>query len=201
MGCFRIPPAMWSSSGVDSMKGHCPTSELRNGIVVVLALGVLFGWDGIHGVIDRLRRECSREGIRVTYFRGTNFEQRVCTRSERSVDRDYGGARPAWCVSRKRYSARWEGDLAVPTNATYTFFLQSDDGSRLFVDGDLVIDHWGKHGAEVTACGQRPLTGGMHALRVEHYNTRGPAKVRLRWKGGPIENPTAVSVPYLRKTR
>jgi hypothetical protein len=72
-------------------------------------------------------------------------------------------------------------NLTVPTTGTYTFRLRSDDGSELFIDDELVIDHDGLHGAE-DMDGDKELTAGMHALRINFFEAGGGQELRLSWK-------------------
>ena len=72
-------------------------------------------------------------------------------------------------------------NLTVPTAGTYTFRLTSDDGSELFIDDALVIDHDGLHGA-TDKDGDVELTAGMHALRINFFEAGGGQELRLSWR-------------------
>ncbi|GGX95296.1 family 16 glycoside hydrolase [Streptomyces fructofermentans] len=73
------------------------------------------------------------------------------------------------------------GYLDVPSNGTYTFRLTSDDGSRLAIDGETVIDHDGLHGAEPKD-GAVQLSAGLHPLRIDHFERDGGQQLTLAWK-------------------
>ncbi|MEU9336941.1 family 16 glycoside hydrolase [Streptomyces sp. NPDC048290] len=73
------------------------------------------------------------------------------------------------------------GYLNVPVAGAYDFRLISDDGSRLFLDDKLVIDHDGLHGAEPKD-GTAQLSPGAHPLRIEHFEAGGGQQVTLQWK-------------------
>ncbi|MFF2851490.1 family 16 glycoside hydrolase [Streptomyces sp. NPDC058001] len=73
------------------------------------------------------------------------------------------------------------GNITVPEDGAYTFRLTSDDGSRLLIDGQLVIDHDGLHGADPKD-GTVTLTAGAHALRIDHFERTGGQQVTLAWK-------------------
>ncbi|MFE9169827.1 family 16 glycoside hydrolase [Streptomyces kebangsaanensis] len=73
------------------------------------------------------------------------------------------------------------GYLNVPRDGSYSFRLTSDDGSRLAIDGDTVIDHDGLHGSEPKD-GTVHLAAGLHPLRIDHFERDGDQQLRLAWK-------------------
>lgn len=74
------------------------------------------------------------------------------------------------------------GWITVPAAGVYRFWLSSDDGSRLWLDERLVIDHDGLHGA-TAAWGEAPLAAGRHALVVEYFQHLGGRELKLEWSG------------------
>ncbi len=76
------------------------------------------------------------------------------------------------------FSARWDTCMELPEALSIAFQLVSDDGSRLLIDGELVIDNWGRHG-ERSRGEQVPLTAGIHHVRVEYFDQRHDASVTL----------------------
>ncbi|MFE0450342.1 family 16 glycoside hydrolase [Streptomyces sp. NPDC058914] len=72
-------------------------------------------------------------------------------------------------------------NLQVPQDGTYGFRLISDDGSRLHIGDQEVIDHDGLHGAEPKD-GAVNLTAGLHPLRIEHFEAGGGQQLTLQWK-------------------
>jgi PKD repeat protein len=91
-----------------------------------------------------------------------------------SGDGDFGGLTDNFIV-------HVIANVTVPTAGTYTFRLSSDDGSELFIDDGLVIDHDGLH-AETTKDGDVELTAGMHALRVNFFEAGGGQELTLSWR-------------------
>ena len=74
---------------------------------------------------------------------------------------------------------RFEGWIVVPEEGLWLFELTSDDGSRLWLDEVLVVDHDGLHGAS-SKQGDAPLQAGLHHLRVDWFNKSGGAELVLR---------------------
>ncbi|MCH8251836.1 MAG: DUF1080 domain-containing protein, partial [Planctomycetes bacterium] len=73
------------------------------------------------------------------------------------------------------------GSIEIVRAGAHTFRLISDDGSKLFIDGKLVIDHDGLHGA-VPKDGTVVLDVGLHELRVLHFESGGGERVSLEWR-------------------
>jgi hypothetical protein len=68
-----------------------------------------------------------------------------------------------------------EGIAELPVGE-YTVQLVADDGARVWVDGELVIDAWAPHGSRLDTASIR---GGKRRLRVEYYEVGGFAELRL----------------------
>jgi hypothetical protein len=83
------------------------------------------------------------------------------------------------------FYARWTGVLQVAKAGKYTFFLESDDGSRLFIDGKEVVTNGGLHGMDEKS-GDVELTAGPHDLKVEFFENDGGAGCIFSWQGGDI---------------
>jgi hypothetical protein len=81
---------------------------------------------------------------------------------------------------------RWTGMIQISAEGAYTFFLESDDGSRMFIDGKQVLDNGGAHAMEEVA-GEVKLTAGNHALKVEYFEKDIDAGCKMRWKSAIIE--------------
>jgi len=84
-------------------------------------------------------------------------------------------------ISKDFFAARWTGIIRLPRDGKYTFILASDDGSRLLVDGKLVVDHGGLH-AMVEAAGGAELKAGDHEIRIEFFENRYDAACVVSWE-------------------
>lgn len=85
------------------------------------------------------------------------------------------------------YSAVWEGVFVVPASGSYTFDLTSVEGSRLYWDGELLIDNSGRHPERVESATAELTAGDRHAIRVEYSPETLPitARVKLGWAPPP----------------
>ena len=80
-----------------------------------------------------------------------------------------------------RFISHALANLNIATAGDYEFRLISDDGSRLVIDGNEVIDHDGPH-EETPKDGTVTLTEGYHDLRVEFFEDGGGQALRLQWR-------------------
>ena len=101
-------------------------------------------------------------------------------RNDPKIDFYWGGQSPAYGVPADNFSARWTREVTFDA-ATYRFHLVADDGVRLFVDNQLLINAWYDSAAHELAVDQA-LGQGAHSLRVEYYEHAGDATVRLWWE-------------------
>jgi len=95
------------------------------------------------------------------------------------IDFDWGSGAPFSGLPADNFSARWTRQAEFDAT-TYRFHVLADDGVRLWVDGQLLIDKWqDQHPTEYTA--DRTLVRGRHALRVEYYEGTGGARIKVWW--------------------
>lgn len=95
------------------------------------------------------------------------------------------------------YAADITSGLYVATSGTYTFTLNSDDGSQLWIDGSLVVDDGGAHGPQ-TISNSVLLTAGTHALEVQFFECcDGEAGVDLYLPAGTAYTPEPSSLALL----
>lgn len=83
------------------------------------------------------------------------------------------------------YAFQFTGILEVQTTGTYTFYLTSDDGSQLLIDGTQVINNDGLHAAH-TEQGSVGLNSGIHEIQVEFFERTGHEVLQLEWSGPGI---------------
>jgi outer membrane protein assembly factor BamB len=80
------------------------------------------------------------------------------------------------------YCLRLRGYLAVPTSGKWTFWLTSDDGSRLLLHDEPVVDNDGLHGMSA-ATGSATLAVGLHPFGIDFFQAKGGCGLRLEWEG------------------
>ncbi len=83
------------------------------------------------------------------------------------------------------YALRFTGQLFVDEAAEYTFFTESDDGSRLFINGSLVVDNDGTH-SRLEASGVIALPAGLHNIVLEYFQNDGLEALTVSWSSSDI---------------
>ncbi len=104
----------------------------------------------------------------------------VLQRSETNIDYDWGAGSPDATVPADNFSARWTRYVETLTAGTYRFTATSDDGVRVWVDNNLIIDQWSVH-APLTFSGDINLGVGHHLVVMEYFEATGGAVARLSW--------------------
>ncbi len=121
----------------------------------------------------------------------------VLVRNDVAVSFNWGGGSPAANLPGDGFSARWSRNIWFPAGE-YRFWLTVDDGVRVWVDGNLVIDQW-RDGSPTTFETRVRLSEGTHSLRIEYYERGGGALIDLGWRresGNQAPQPAAGG-PYL----
>lgn len=84
------------------------------------------------------------------------------------------------------YGLAFEGYIKIPVDGVYTFFLESDDGSNLFISDSYKIDNDGQH-AMIEKKVEVPLKAGYHQIAVNFFQHGGDDELLLSWKGPGFE--------------
>lgn len=93
---------------------------------------------------------------------------------------------------KNEYGVVFIGKLKTPRTATYTFYITSDDGSRLLIDGKEIAKFDGIHPAGDIKQGKAKLDAGEHEFRLEYFQAAGHAELFAAWEGGGFSK-TALS--------
>ena len=84
-------------------------------------------------------------GLLATYFNNRDLTGTSTSRIDSTVSFNFGTAAPAPGISPTTYSVRWTGFIQPYSRQTYTFYTQSNDGVRLWIDGRQIVNNWTDH--------------------------------------------------------
>ena len=96
---------------------------------------------------------------------------------------NWGSGSPSANVTRDNFSIRWTGQVLAPVTGSYQFKTKSNDGARLTVNGQLIINNWTDHSSTSTKTSASvPLVGGTkYTITLEYYEHTGNAQSVLQW--------------------
>lgn len=80
------------------------------------------------------------------------------------------------------FSFQFTGFIQISSAGDYTFYINSDDGSQLFIDNKLVVDNNGLHG-EIEKSGRINLSSGTHAIKITYFERTGGEVLEARYSG------------------
>jgi len=104
------------------------------------------------------------------------------SRVDPQINFNGSGGSPGATLGPNNYSVTWKGNFSFNAGP-YTFTLATDDGSRLYVDGQLVIDDWSVHAASpITQT--YTMSAGTHLIQVNYFQAAGDAIANLSWSPG-----------------
>jgi hypothetical protein len=138
------------------------------------------------------------------YYNNVHLSGSPLVRDDKRVDFDWGKGNPAPGIKSDNFSVRWTRRLDFEAKV-YRFNVSVDDGVRLWVDGQLLIDQW-NDGAMRTYSVERPMTQGKHDVRMEMYERTGRAAINFwretiesyaDWKGEYFGNTGLNGAPIL----
>jgi hypothetical protein len=138
----------------------------------------------------RLVKSGQGNGLKTTFYQGNELKQVPAfsklkkgsswISSEFNINRDQ--INELLEKDNSSFALQFEGFIQIDTAGKYMFTTQSDDGSKLYIDGKEVVDNDGNHGV-VEKTGNTELTAGKHAIRVEYYNNGGGFWLDAFYKG------------------
>ena len=198
-GGFDVQNASWSS-GVD----------LWNATVPTLSAGDTFNWsyqtdtkqDGNGAIEASISAVCTAEsgsqqpGIYAEYFDndGVSFNaasmplliDRFPDHVRIESNLQYGSSSQAYPGLDDRFKnnwgARFSGLITIPEAGNWTFYLTTDDGSEMWLDGQSLIQNYGSHGMREIS-NWKILDEGVHDFRIEFFQGGGPHGLQFSWEG------------------
>jgi glucose/arabinose dehydrogenase len=122
-------------------------------------------------------------GLRGEYFDNINFTNSKVVRTDSAVDFNWGSGSPDPTIDKDTFSVVWTGQVQARFSETYTFFTNTDDGVRLFVNGQQVINRLIDQAPTTVNGTPIALTAGQkYDIRMEYYENKGGAVAQLGWQ-------------------
>ena len=122
----------------------------------------------------------SGTGLTGQYFFNDNFTGLADTRTE-AVAQNWGTASPGSGIDADTFSVRWTGQVQPRYTEHYTFTALSDEGVRVWVDGQLVVDDWLSHMVRYNAGSIDLVANQLYDVRVDYREETGSVRMELNW--------------------
>jgi hypothetical protein len=119
-----------------------------------------------------------------TYSSSANFNAAnlKLTRVDTNVDFNWGSTNYLPITNSGYYSIRWTGQVIPQYSETYYFVANTDDGVKLWVNDQLIIDTWITRGAADSVSTPINLVGGLrYNIKMEYFNGGGGGVAHLSW--------------------
>lgn len=123
-----------------------------------------------------------QNGLTADYFAGINFDQLRFSRIDRTVDFRWNAAAPDTRLAADNFSVRWHGRIVPRHSERHAFTTISDDGVRLWVNGQLLINNWSHHSEEQNTAEIDLQAGVPVTIQMEFFESGGDAVARLLWE-------------------
>jgi hypothetical protein len=120
------------------------------------------------------------------YFDNADFTTLKVTRTDATVDFDWASGSPDPSMGADTFSVRWTGQIESPVGEAVTFHVASDDGVRLWIGGQLVVDNWTDHAPTENSGTITLVAGQKYAVQMDYYENGGGAVARLLWSSSSM---------------
>jgi beta-glucosidase len=124
----------------------------------------------------------SQPGLNAEYFANANLSgEPVLKHVDPTVSWEWNNVSPGPGVPAQNYSVRWRGELVPPVDGDYRLGVDTDGGSRLFLDGKKIADDWAPHGERTITTLVHLQAGHAYPVRMEYFHHAWEATARLLW--------------------
>ncbi|MBE9106796.1 PQQ-dependent sugar dehydrogenase, partial [Nostoc cf. edaphicum LEGE 07299] len=123
----------------------------------------------------------SGNGLKGEYYDNIDFTNLKVTTTNPTVNFNWGADSPAPSIDADTFSVRWTGQVEAKYSETYNFYTTADDGVRLWVNGQQIIDKFIDQPATESSGLIALVAGQKYDIKLEYYENKGNAVSQLRW--------------------
>jgi hypothetical protein len=120
-------------------------------------------------------------GLTGRYYANRHLAGEPLVRLDPVVNFDWGLNAPANCLGEDNFSVRWVGELEPLFTEAHTFHVATDDGVRLWLNEQLLIDDWYDRSVSASTVTVPLVAGQRYFLSLEAYERYGDAVAQLGW--------------------
>ena len=180
-----LPITFYLVEGPAQMTGNTVTLNGTPGSVRIRAIqpgdNTYQPAQAVEQVFDVLQDNSAGIGLDGNYFNNMDFTSPALTRIDPVINFDWGTGSPDPSMGAETFSIRWEGQIKPNYSETFTFYTTTDDGVRLWVNDQLIINQWVDQ-PPTEHSGTIALTANQKVdIKMEFYENGGGAMARLEW--------------------
>lgn len=129
----------------------------------------------------------SNSGLKAIFYHDQYFTRRAFVRRVNKIQFNWWWGSPSWSMRPNTFSVRLRGYIEAPHSGQYTFYTYSDDGVKLKINNQVVVDDFNDHKAREKS-GTITLEGGKrYPISVDYYENKEVAILKLFWSHEKIE--------------
>lgn len=128
-------------------------------------------------------RNNTQNGLRGKYFSNLQSNGEPVERIDPQINFNWNDKAPMTNFPKFGFSVIWDGYLVIPTEDTYTFYLTSDDGSKLWLDEELLINNWSVQAPREMAA-IKYLKEGIYPIKIAYFQDSYGSMIQLEWSSG-----------------
>jgi hypothetical protein len=146
------------------------------------------GKSGITGNFNwlRLQPAAGRPGLAATFYDTDTLTGPATSLTVDNVNFNWGTGSPLPAIAPDTFSARFDGFLQAPASGDYTITTRADDGVRLWIDNQLLINDWTRHPATDRSATFHFEAGKKYSVRLEYFEAYGGASLQLSWSSATM---------------
>ncbi len=123
-----------------------------------------------------------KKGIKVSYFSNMTLEGEPFKVSvDENINHDWKAEAPLKGMPADSFSIRWEGHIKPDISGKYYIGITGDDGFRLFINDELIIDSWQGWGQKKAGAEVDLEKGKLYSFKLEYFEGRNNAQIMLGW--------------------
>jgi len=120
-------------------------------------------------------------GLAVIYYDKIDFTGKSVSRIDPTINFNWGSGSPDSSIGSNTFSARWIGKILPQFSEVYTFYATTDDGVRLWVNNQLIVDNWNNQSVTEKSGTIDLLAGQKYDIKMEYFENRRNAVAELRF--------------------
>jgi len=128
----------------------------------------------------------SANGLAAIYFDNKDFTGASISRIDPTINFNWGSGSPDSSIDGNTFSTRWTGKILPQFSEAYTFYTTTDDGVRLFVNNQLIVDNWVNQSVTEKSGTIGLLAGQKYDIKMEYFENKGRAVAELRFSSPSV---------------